>query len=245
MNVDFRAELDALAAKVLRNPLLELLEFRTGSPLPKESIDVAEQRFGAPLPASLRQLYGSVDGATLRWRFRPDLDERTRGRVNEEFATAVTRHDIFNVAGAVDILSLEHMLFDEEYRLPQSEPDEGEFEFDEVVYSNNKFCGMLRLFDVVDDYFAMAFVPQPGRSDWQMIWLSDHWIEYDFSRVTYLEDYLRYVVATWGLVNARDELFGEYRGDRRKPLRYDPGIGAARVPAILHGGGEQDISAPQ
>ncbi|MGI5206147.1 hypothetical protein ACQEU6_31825 [Spirillospora sp. CA-108201] len=63
----------------------------------------------------------------------------------------------------------------------------------------------------------------------KMMLLGDCWIEYDYSRVTCLEDCLRYVIATWGLVGAREELFNEYRGDLREPLRH----AAARVSTIL------------
>ena len=232
MNFDFRAELNGLAGKIERNPLLELLAFEVGAPVTEESITDAEARFGAPLPAPLRRLYRSLGSATLRWRFKPDLDEQTRGRLTEEFAEAVTRHNLSAEAGAIGIVPLEDMLFNEEYTPLQIE-SEGEFDFDGTVYSDNEFCGMLRHFDTINDFFAMSFVVQPGRADWKMMFLGHYWIEYDHSRVTYLEDYLRYVIATWGLVNARDELFSEHRGDRREPLRYDSGVAAARIPAIL------------
>ena len=112
---------------------------------------------------------------------------------------------------------------------------EADFDFEGTVYTDREFCRMLRHFDTVDDFFAMSFVIRPGHKDWKMMLLNGHWAVYEDSRVTYLDDYLRYVIATWGLVNARDELFTEAFRPRPEPLRYDPGVAAAHVPAILSG----------
>ncbi|MEU1785517.1 hypothetical protein ABZ553_06445 [Streptomyces sparsogenes] len=216
---------------------MELTSFDVGAPLPEAALAEVEERLGADLPDSLRRLYRSLSHTTLRWRFRPDLDEQTRVVVAEEFAKAVSRHNLYTTAGVIQILPLEKMLFDEEYALPRLELDEEEeeeqFEFDGHSYPESEFERMLRPFDLVDGFHAMAFVVQPSNEDWKMMLLNDYWASYEDSRVTYLDDYLEYIIATWGLVNARAELFGEYRGDRRPVLRFDPALAAARVPSIL------------
>ena len=202
-------------------------------PVTKESINAAEARFGTPLPTPLRRLYRTLGRATLRWCFRSSLDEQKRRRITKVPSNTIPEYGLFG--GAIDIASLEDMLFHEEHTPLQIEPD-GEFDFDGTVYSDNEFCRMIRHFDTVDEVYAMSFIVQPDQTDWKMMLLGDYWIEYDSSRVTYLEDYLRYIIATWGLVDAREELFSEYRGDRREPLRYDPGLAAAQVPTILSAG---------
>ncbi|MFC9625697.1 hypothetical protein ACFTXM_38975 [Streptomyces sp. NPDC056930] len=236
---EFRVELQGLADRIREDPRLELTSFEIGSPLPEESLTEVEERLGADLPTSLRRLYRSLSHAKLLWRFRPDLDEQTRITVAEEFAKAVSRHNLYTTAGSIQILPLEDMLFDEEYALPSLELDEDEdedeeqFDFDGHSYPEIEFERMLRPFDLVDGFYAMAFVVQPSNEEWKMMLLNDYWASYEESRVTYLDDYLEYVIATWGLVNARAELFGEYRGDRRAPLRFDPELAAARVPSVL------------
>ncbi|MGW8882399.1 hypothetical protein, partial [Streptomyces mirabilis] len=101
------------------------------------------------------------------------------------------------------------------------------------TYSSNEFCKILRPFDAIDDTFAMAFVVQQGVKDWKMLFLSDYWIEYDCSRITYLDDYLKYVISTWGLVNARDEIFSDPCGDLAEPVRFQASIAEAAIPSIL------------
>lgn len=233
MDFDFRAELVALAEEIRRDPLVELFEFEVGDPVPEEAVEAAEARFGMPLPEPLRRLYRSLGSARLSWCFRSGLDERRRRRIAERDPYMISDSGLFD--GSVRIVPLEDMLFDEEFTMPQLDWDEGaepETEFDGDVYADNEFNRMVRHFDAVDGYYAMSFVVQPDRADWKMMFLGDHWIESDHSRVTYLEDYLRYVVATRGLVSARTALFAECRGDRREPLRYDPAVAATALSTL-------------
>lgn len=233
MNFDFRTELAALAEEIRRDPLVELFEFEVGDPVPDEAVEAAEARFGMTLPVPLHRLYRSLGTARLSWCFTSGLDERRRRRIAERDPYTISDSGLFD--GSVRIVPLEDMLFDEDFTMPRLDWDEGEepeTEFAGDVYADNEFSRMVRHFDAVDAYYAMSFVVQPDCADWKMMFLGDHWIESDHSRVTYLEDYLRYVVATRGLVSAREALFAEYRGDRREPLRYDPAVAAAALSAL-------------
>jgi hypothetical protein len=231
--MQYREEMESLAHRIGQHPLLELLEFDMGSPAERESIDGIERRLGFALSHSLRCLYGAFDGATLRWRVRGDLGEATQRRVDEELAPLAARYDIYNAAGVIQFLPMDEMFFGEDYEIEQLDPSGDQFDFCGDGYTNNEFTGMLRIFDAVNEFTAMAFVVQGGRSDWRMLRLTHNWFEFDQSRTTYLGDYFQFVIATWGLVSAREELFYEYRGDRRDPLTYDNDLALSKVPAIL------------
>ncbi|MFG2090991.1 MULTISPECIES: SMI1/KNR4 family protein [unclassified Spirillospora] len=215
-----------MAEEIRRDPLLELIEFEVGDPVPEESINAAEVRFGTPLPAPLRRFYRSLGSVSLYWCFKSSLDERTLQLISEWDPYMIPAPGVFD--GAVRIVPLEDLLFSEEFTMEQLEWQEGEsepeFDFNGTVYTNSDFGRMVRHFDAINLYYAMSFIVQPDHADWKMMLLGDHWIEYDNSRVTYLEDYLRYVIAARGLVSARVELFSEYRGDLHEPLRYDNAV---------------------
>jgi hypothetical protein len=119
--------------------------------------------------------------------------------------------------------------------VPSDNPVEGTFDFDGALYSDNEFCAMLQPFDIIDDFFCMAFVALPGAPDWKLMLLGDYWIEYDGSRVVWLEDYLQFVLATWGLRRARAALFESYRGDRQPPLPYNEHLATSLLPPVLRG----------
>jgi hypothetical protein len=235
MTTDLVGQLEQLAHRVGTHPSLDLIEHDVSPPASGQAIHHAEHRAGVVLPSPVRHVYESANGAVVRWRFRPDIDLETKERVRSEFSTFRASPDsVFDVAGSIRLLPLEDMLLCDEYSLPTIDEVVGQFDFGGRVYTDNEFVRLLRPFDLIDDFFCMAFVVADA-PDWPMLLLSDYWIEYDHSRVTYVEDYLRYVIATWGLRMARDRLFGEYRGDRRPALEFDADSAAAVVPPTLSG----------
>jgi hypothetical protein len=75
----------------------------------------------------------------------------------------------------------------------------------------------VRPFDVCSTYYAMAFILQPKNGNPPVMLIGDHYIEWDQSRLTDFESYLEMLLATRGIVTARDRIYNEYRGDL-KPL---------------------------
>lgn len=231
---DFRAELDRLAVRVDRHPLTEVISYEVNPSATLDHIRDCESKFGATLPQPVVDFYRSIDGAIFRWRFRKDLDDAQRQSVLDAFAPMTnTPQYAFGVAGAIEMVPLADTLLHEDYTLPQIEEPNDEFVFAGTTYTDNEFCGMLRLFDVVSDSSAMAFVAQPNVANWKMLWLTDDWMVYDCSRVTWLDDYLRLMIATWGLITARDNLFVEYDGHLEKPVLFSPELATPLVPEIL------------
>jgi hypothetical protein len=230
MTFNFRAELDSLATLIAQHPLTEVLAYEVGEPASPILIREVESKFGKEIPKSVVDLYGLLNGATLRWRFRSDLEEFQRNRIMEEFGSGTA---VFATAGAIELVPLEDALLHEDYTLLQMEEQSDDIVFDNTTYTDNEFSGLLRIFDAVSDDTAMAFVTQPDTADWKLMWLQNSWAEYDASRVTWLNDYLRIVIATWGLFTARDSLFLEWRGYEDEPVTFDEGWAAALLPNVL------------
>ncbi|WP_171166535.1 SMI1/KNR4 family protein [Streptomyces sp. I05A-00742] len=163
MDFDFRAELEELAEEIRRDPLLELVEFEVGDPVPEDTIKAAEARFGTPLPTQLRRFYLSLGNVNLYWCFTSSLDEETCQRIAKRDPYMISDSGLFD--GAIRIVTLEDMLFNEEFTMPQLEWDEGEepeFDFAGTVYTDNEFSRMVRHFDAVDDYWGPP--PAPPRT---------------------------------------------------------------------------------
>jgi hypothetical protein len=222
MNGDFRAQLEMLARRIQQDPRLELLSLNIGDPLEPDRIDEIQRQFGAPIPDSVRALYGSLNGATLRWRFT----------LTGEDTEPASYYEFCGENGIINILSLENMLLNDDYSLPQSGFEDA-FDFDGAVYPDDQFCQMLRPFDILGEVHSMAFVTVPESVTWKLILLGDYWIEYDHSRTIHLDDYLRYIIATWGLAQSREELLSEYRGDQKEPLKYTRETAASATPPML------------
>ncbi len=233
MSTQFIDDLGRLAETIRAHPWLELLD-HTVRPPDAAAIARVESHLGMKLPASIRGFYQQLNGASLQWRFRSDLPDAVKEQVRSEFqALAPAPDSLFQIAGNIQLLAVEDAFINEEYALPQNEEVVGTFDFDGKTYSDNEFSRMLRPFDVFEEFFCMAIVVQPGVADWKLMLLSDYWIEYDHSRVTWLDGYLEFLIATWGIRMARVKTFSKYRGDLEPPVQFDANAAASLVPALL------------
>jgi hypothetical protein len=224
----------ALAEEIQGHSQLELVEFRLEPPAGEDEIARVEAEARRTAPESLKQFYREANGLVLRWRFRRDLPPEQRAAIELALGSPTpTEHELTESTGHVQLLSIADLLLNPEYDLPSENPIQGFFDFDGRMYTDNEFCAILQPFDIIDDYYCMGFVAIPGATEWKLMLLGDYWIEYDSSRVTWLEDYLQLVIATWGLRRARPALFGAYRGDRQPPLTYDASLAAALLPSVL------------
>jgi hypothetical protein len=236
---DFWASQDRLAEAIEQHPLTELLSYTVAPPASAAMIREREETFGTPLPRALAEFYGKHNGSTLRWRFKEALEPAERQRVLDAFTPLTPAPDyVFDIAGAINIVPVEHFLLLEDYTVPQIELSNPEsphhqFAFNGATYSHNEFVAMLHVFDATWADGAMAFVAQPGVDDWKMLWLKDEWIDFEGSRPTLLDDYLRLAIATWGLITARENIFAQHQGYLEPPVIFDQKYAAAQVPDIL------------
>jgi hypothetical protein len=239
MAADFWENLDRLAEAVRRHPLLELQSYTAMPPAAPALIRQPEEEFGHPLPRALADLYPEHNSVEFQWCFKRDIDPPLRQQVLDAFAPFISTPEyMFDIAGAVNIVPVERFLLVKDYRVPQvktSDPEspDHQFTFDGGNYSRNEFNAMLHVFDAAWEDGAMAFLTQPGRADWKMLWLTDNRIFFESSRTTSLDDCLRLVIATWGLITAREAVFHQYGGYREEPVVFDEQLAARLVPRIL------------
>lgn len=227
-------QFDELAEKVRRHPMLQLLVYEVAAPASEDVIAAAQASLGVPLPNPIAALYRIANGLKLTWRVRPDVSASERGAILSEFRQFQMQPEhVFEIAGNVHLVSITDALTNPDFALPNADATETTFDFMGNSYPDHEFSRMLRVFDFIDDFSGMAFVVQPGLADWKLMLLTDNWIEYDSSRVTWLKDYLAFTASTWGLRLARTALFSKYRGDREPPLAYDPELARHLLPRLL------------
>jgi hypothetical protein len=225
-----------LAHRVASHPLLDVLDFRTNAPINEGDVREAEARWKTVMPSPILDFYRSADGLSLSWRFKPDLPKEMKDRVKQQL-TALTPvpEDVFSVAGSIHLLSLREALLEDEYALPEAGAAESTFDLAGETLSDEDLTRMLRPFDPFDEYYCMAFVVQPDVTNWKVMLLADHWIQYWGSTVTWFEDYLEFLVTTWGIIGARQAFFRDPLGNRRPPVRFDTKLVSRIVPPILLG----------
>jgi hypothetical protein len=213
----------ALAAEVEAHPYLKLYKFKVNPPAPERAFAEIEKKLKAPLAKAIRDFYAEADGLELQWGLKKGLSEEELDKISDKYDDYTPpddeepneREDPF---ARINLIPIEASLVRRKWTILTAGDDEATFEFQKQTYNRKEFGRRLRPFDEYSTYDCMAFVLEEGVGDPKVIRLSDHYVEWDGSRVTDFQSYMEMVIATRGIVEARDDVYGEYRGDLKRPL---------------------------
>lgn len=226
-----------VAAEVEANPALEVVTFKVREPAGAEELRAAEELLGAKLAAPLRRFYGEeANGLLLHWRIREDLDDEEMERVRRQSSDYDFEppEDPDIPFAKVHLLGLLESLKKKRWPQITTHVPEAEFEFRGQTYKSREFGKRLRPFDIFSTYECMAFLVEEGVGDPEVMLLSDYYAEWNETRITDFASYMEMLLATRGITEARKEVFGEYRGDRKPPLRTGPDYWTpGRIPKLF------------
>ncbi len=213
-----------IAAEVEAHPTLEVVAFKVKEPAAAEEVRAAEEVLGAKLAAPLRRFYGEANGLHLHWRVREDTDPEELEKLREKFDDYDIEipEDEDMPFAQIRLLGLLESLKKKRWpQIAQMAKTAGDkpFEFRGETYSSLEFGKRLRPFDVFTSYECMAFLVEEGVGDPHVLLLTDYYSEWDQTRVTDFASYMEFLLATRGISAARREVFNEYRGDRKPPLK--------------------------
>src|SRR5262249_29550486 len=127
-----------------------------------------------------------------------------------------------NREGSIDIISLEDVFKRSwEGRVYFEFQDEAApFLFDGKEYGTRAFGKLIRPFDLYSDYECAAFLLVDDHQ-FQVMMLSDHYVEWDASKLTNFETYLELALKTKGSLSLRRQLMMKSEGGHTVVLSAD------------------------
>lgn len=212
----FKSMVDGIKA----DPLLEVMEFNVNQPATKEVLTAAAEKLGAFLAQPIRDFYVEANGMKLHWRIKQDLPAKKVEEISEKYDDYWIElpEDEDIPFAQIYLLPLEDCLLHRTWPQFVTEKEDEKFVFEGKTYSFNDFGRQLKPFDLFSTYYCMSFFLEEGVGNPKALLLSDHYIEWDNSRITDFGSYMEMLLATRGIVRARKEVYGEYRGDEKPPL---------------------------
>lgn len=213
----------ALAAEVEAHPYLKLYKFKVNPPATEKAFAEVEKKLKAPLSKSIRDFYAEADGLELQWGLKKRLSEEELDKISDKYDDYTPPDDEEpnereNPFARINLLPIVQSIVRRKWTILTAGDDEITFEFQKQTYNRKEFGRRLRPFDVYSTYDCMAFVLEEGVGDPKVLRLSDHYVEWDGSRITDFQSYIEMLLATRGIVEARDDVYGEYRGDLKRQL---------------------------
>jgi hypothetical protein len=216
---DYIAQFKALAKDLEEYSFLEIVEFTIQPPASVTQLKAVETRLGASLAKPIRDFYKQANGLKLHWRIRPslDLDATEKLRKKSSDYDIVIAEYIGNPFAIVNLIPIHESIVHRWKELVLGNPQEL-IDFGGVTYTNKDFRKLLKPFDVMNRELCMAYLVNKGDGNPPVILLSNGYTEWNDSRITDFESYMEMLLATRGIVEAREKIFSSERGDLEAPL---------------------------
>jgi hypothetical protein len=211
----------AMVEEVKSHPWLEVVEFTVNPPATADVFRQVEEKLGATLAAPLREFYGEANGLKLHWKIKGALSAAELEEVDAsspDYSIEFSENEDIPFA-KIDLIPLEESLVTRRWEELDEADDEEHYEFQGRSYTYREFGERLRPFDLFSTYYCMAFVTEEGRGDPPAMLLGDYYVVWSNSRLTDFNSYLEMLLATRGIVEARNTVYGEYRGDLKPALK--------------------------
>ena len=210
--------------EIRSHPLLNVIEFNLNPPATEEMFDAEEQKLGAKLAKPIRSFYGEANGLKLHWQIKQPPSEEKADEIAEKY-------DDYDIEfpededipfAQIHLLPLVEAIIHKSWPQFKATGDEKDVEFAGKTYSYRDFVRHLKPFDVFSTYYCMAFFLEKGVGNPKVLMLGDYYIEWDNSRITDFASYMELLFVTTGIVESRNTIYNEYRGNLKPLLITDP-----------------------
>ena len=202
------ARLEAKIAELRASSGAKVLAVWRGDPISSDLVTAIEAKVGG-LDAGLRDFYAQANGLAVVWVL---ADAHVRGALKEDSLPSMRElEDLPPSAGVIALMPLEKVF---------GVGEEPFFDYAQYMPETPSHWG----FDFPGNFYTPAFV-RVGTALKVKVG-DDHGAAWDGKAVTF-EQYLEGVLATWGLVNARADVFINGNG-RARPMTLAQALAEAQ-----------------
>lgn len=226
----------SMVAEIEAHPLLEVVTFSINPPISEQVLAQIETGLGLQLAESIRSFYQEANGLRIYWRFRLDLTDEELDRIEEtydDYEIGLLEEDVDEIEGRnpfaqINLLPLEESLVNRDWQgivyFEETQAFDKSVEFCGSTYQRSQLEMRLKPFDLFSYSSCMAFLleTETREEGFKVSRLGDHYIEWQDNRITDFASYLEMLLATRGIVQARESIYQEEGGERLPSLVTAP-----------------------
>jgi hypothetical protein len=213
---------------ILNNPYLELIEKKYNPGIGENELGVLKDElfhnmkfFKSIKMNKVFNFYKECNGLTLSWGISSKLDDKAYCKLKEEISDLSFPDDRNIEIGKINIRPFDEVfLYDPGY-FETKPSNEYQKEFNGFIYEGNTFGDLIFIFDLFSEESCMAFVPDEDNQEPKVILLSDRYVVWDSSRITFFDSYINFLTASRGVIANREMIYDCYRGDKLEPIFYE------------------------
>jgi hypothetical protein len=212
--------IDKLADFIESHPFLTLHESKSSVGIAEPEIQAIQDEFQVILSNQVKDFYRQVNGFTLRWSVRSDMPGSVIAKsVNSIFKnTLYPKEDSIEYPDAsINILKLREV-FTIDWK-EQMFPNKLEiYDFRGTIESSGSISKRLNIFDDCGLFMGASFINNLN----DVILISDHYTDWNSSKMVSFEEYLAFIFSYCGLLEARMDWL--IRSDLTDKVQFDPSI---------------------
>ncbi|WP_299885246.1 hypothetical protein [uncultured Lacinutrix sp.] len=225
--MDYKKLFEQIIIDIKTNPYLELTEYKFNEGLNSKELEklITELHESSSFYKKIKMesvfnFYSQFNGLTIKWKLSSKLDALSYKKLPELFTDLELPFKRDIEIGCINILPFEDVFIYEQDYFDKSETGDFFTHFGDYVYEGNSFGNMLYLFDLYSETDCMSFLPDEDNQEPKVVYLSDYYIVWDNTKVSFFDSYIIFLAATRGLINSREQIFDFYRGDKEKPIIF-------------------------
>lgn len=199
---------------------IEIVEFTPQPPATAAELKAVEENLGAPLAKPLRGFYGQANGLKLHWQVKADVSEQKAKELRKKSSDYYVKiaEYVGDPFAIINLIPLEESILKRRWKELTLGAEQKTVEFGGETHDFDEFRKRLKPFDLMNREMCMAFLIEEGHGDPRVLLLTEGYTEWNSSRLTDFASYMEMLLATRGIVEAREKIFGEESGDRKPPL---------------------------
>lgn len=212
---------------IITHPYLELVECQFNDGLSEAELENLKTElyqcvgyFESIDMEAIFKFYRECNGLTLSWRIASHLNEKEYLELKEKFPDLTFPYTRDLEIGKIKMLPFEEVFLYEQNYFDTSDSGDHFTQFNEYTYNGNSFGKMLFIFDLFSETCCMSFVPDEDNKEPKVIFLSDYYIVWNNSRITFFDSYINFLAVTRGLIESREKIFDHFRGDTKDPILF-------------------------
>ncbi|MBD2563983.1 MULTISPECIES: hypothetical protein [Nostoc] len=217
---DYLKRFNALVKDLATYPYIEIMEYVTHPPVHLTDLKAVEAHLEAPLTEAIHSFYEQTNGLKLHWRIKRDLSleetEKLRNK-SSDFYVLIAEY-VDDPFANIHLLPIQDCIFKYKWEQLATAHWEKTIEFKDTIYQREDFKKQLKPFDLISSEYCMAYFFEKGNGNPSVLLLNEECSEWINSRLTDFESYIEMLLATRGIVEAREKIFATEHGDSEPPF---------------------------
>ena len=212
---------EALVKDLKSHDVIQIVEFKAHPPLKPAKLKALEAKLGAKLADEIRDFYGEMNGLKLQWEIDPLVSPETAIQLREkspDYYVKIAEY-IGDPFANIDLMPLDKCI-NKRWKDPRDAIEET-VKFRGREYAGKTITSGLKPFDLMNEEMCMAFLIEEGNGDPAVLLMTEGCTNWADSRLTNFGSYVEMLLATRGIVEARQKIFAKDAGNEEEPLVGD------------------------